>query len=262
MGSMPRRARHLIPAGLPHRRRVMAGCAVLIVLAHLLLAQLTLGLALVVHRDRPGQPVAAVVADRARRRRDWSGRWRSGPGARAPDSPPGPRTSSATSAGGAWSAGSGRPSGPFAGAGSWLPRQLPIALIAGAAEAALIGWLELAADRRVGGSAAASRPGRGGRGPLWPAALIRSGSVVTRDGCALGVARATGAVVELRWPEIAGGVLVAGADDQEVTVTSLQVVHAALRRRKPLIVIDVSADAAIARALTAACRGDRHAVAA
>ena len=38
-----------------------------------------------------------------------------------------------------------------------------------------------------------------------------------------------------------------------MTVTGLQVVHAALRRRKPLIVIDVSADAAIARALAAAC---------
>ena len=38
-----------------------------------------------------------------------------------------------------------------------------------------------------------------------------------------------------------------------MTVASLQVVHAALRRRKPLIVLDVSADAAIARALTAAC---------
>jgi hypothetical protein len=48
-------------------------------------------------------------------------------------------------------------------------------------------------------------------------------------------------------------VLVAGAADQEVTVTGLQVVHAALRRRKPLIVIDVSADAAIAGALAAAC---------
>ena len=86
-----------------------------------------------------------------------------------------------------------------------------------------------------------------------PAALIRSGSVVTRNGCALGVDPATGAVAELRWPEIAGGILVAGAENQGVTVTSLQVVHAALRRRKPLIVIDVSADAAIARALTAAC---------
>ena len=77
--------------------------------------------------------------------------------------------------------------------------------------------------------------------------------MVTRNGCALGVDPATGAVAELRWPEIAGGILVAGAENQGVTVTSLQVVHAALRRRKPLIVIDVSADAAIARALTAAC---------
>ena len=85
------------------------------------------------------------------------------------------------------------------------------------------------------------------------ASLIRSGSVVTRNGCALGVDPATGAVAELRWPEIAGGVLVAGAENQGVTVTSLQVVHAALRRRKPLIVIDASADAAIARALAAAC---------
>jgi hypothetical protein len=90
-------------------------------------------------------------------------------------------------------------------------------------------------------------------GAALAAALIRSGSVVTREGCALGVDPATGAVVDLRWREIAGGVLVAGTAAQEVTVTSLQVVHAALRRRKPLIVIDPSADAAIAGALSVAC---------
>ena len=77
--------------------------------------------------------------------------------------------------------------------------------------------------------------------------------MVTRQGCALGVAPATGAVVELRWPEMAGGVLVAGTEGQQVTVTGLQLVHAALRRRKPLIVVDVSADGAIARALAVAC---------
>ena len=85
------------------------------------------------------------------------------------------------------------------------------------------------------------------------ASVIRAGAVVTREGCALGVAPATGALVELRWPEMTGGVVVAGAADLDVTVTGLQVVHAALRRRKPLIVIDVSADASIARALTTAC---------
>jgi hypothetical protein len=112
-----------------------------------------------------------------------------------------------------------------------------------------LGWLhtdELAVPPRRPGAVAAIRAGLA----AW---LIRSGSVVTREGCALGVAPATGAVVDLRWREIAGGALVVGTVPQEVTVTSLQVVHAALRRRKPLIVIDPSADAAIAGALSAAC---------
>src|ERR1700732_1489839 len=90
-------------------------------------------------------------------------------------------------------------------------------------------------------------------GPRLAAAVIRAGGVVTRQGCALGVAPATGAVVELRWPEMAGGVLLAGTEGQQVTVTGLQLAHAALPRRKPLIVVDVSADTAIARALAAAC---------
>ena len=251
MGSMPRRARHLIPIDLPHRREAMAACAVLILLVQLLLAQLTLGLA-----------VAFAVIGTASRWRLW---WLTGPAA----------------AGLAWAlvvgpghAAAGFGAGPahvldylgqghlverlshplaaFAGARYWLPRQLPIALISGAAEAALIGWLswlhtdESAIAPRRPGAVAAIRA-------AVAASLIRSGSVVTRDGCALGVDAATGAVVDLRWREIAGGVLVVGAVAQEVTVASLQVVHAALRRRKPLIVIDLSADAAIAGALSAAC---------
>src|SRR3984957_8203569 len=60
MESMPGRARHLIPTGLPPRGRVMAACAVLILLAHLLLAQLTLGLA-----------VALTVTGRVSRWRLW-----------------------------------------------------------------------------------------------------------------------------------------------------------------------------------------------
>jgi len=257
MGSMPRRARHLIPLDLPHRREVIAACAVLIVLAQLLVAQLTLGLAL-----------AFTVIGRASRWRLW---WLTGPAAAglAWALAVGPAQAAA-----GFAAGSahvldylgqgqlalrlGHPLAAFAGAGEWLPRQLPIALISGAAEAALIGWLswlhtdELAVPPRRPGAVAAIRAG-------LAAALIRSGSVVTRDGCALGVVPATGAVVDLRWREIAGGVLVAGTVAQEVTVTSLQVVHAALRRRKPLIVIDPSADAGvagiagIAGALSAAC---------
>ncbi len=252
MGSMPRRARQPIPTSpVMRRRRVMAGCAVLLLLGHLLLAQLTLGLA-----------VAFTVTGRVSRWRLW---WLTGPAAAgliwALAIGPGP-AAAGFAAGPAHilgylgrrdlPGGLSRPSGPFAGAGSWLPGQLPIALIAAAAEAALIGWLGW---RRTDEQTV--RPPRPGllaaiRTRL-AASLIRAGGVVTRQGCALGVAPATGAVVELRWPEMAGGVLLAGTEGQQVTVTGLQVVHAALRRRKPLIVVDVSADTAIARALAAAC---------
>jgi hypothetical protein len=252
MGSMPRRARQPIPTSpVTRRRRAMACCAVLLLLGHLLLAQLTLGLA-----------VAFTVTGQVSR---WRGWWLTGPaaagliwtlaigpGRAAAGFAAGPARVLGYLGRGDLLAGLSRPSGPFAGAGSWLPGQLPIALIAGAAEAALIGW---PGWRRTGQQAA--RPPRPGllaavRTRL-AAALIRAGGVVTRHGCALGVAPATGAVVELRWPEMAGGVLVAGTEGQQVTVTGLQLVHAALRRRKPLIVVDVSADGAIARALAAAC---------
>jgi hypothetical protein len=82
--------------------------------------------------------------------------------------------------------------------------------------------------------------------------------VVTRDGCALGVVPATGAIAELRWAELSCGTLVVGAPAlevaQDVTLAGLQVVHAALRRRKPVIVLDPGGgDAAIARALSTVC---------
>ena len=251
MGSMPRRARHLIPLSLPHRREAMAACAAAIIVAHLVVAQLTLGLAIVF-----------TLIGGASRWRLW---WLAGPAAAglAWTLAVGPAQAGAGFAVGSAHVldylGQGRlaqrlshPLAACAGAGQWLPRQLPLALVSGAAEAALIGWLgwlhtdELAIPPRRPGALAAIRSG-------LATSLIRSGSVVTREGCALGVAPATGAVVDLRWREIAGGVLVVGSAAQEVTVTGLQVVHAALRRRKPLIVIDPSADAAVAGALSAAC---------
>jgi hypothetical protein len=251
MESMPGRTRHRIPTSLPPRRRLMAACAVLILLAHLLLAQLTLGLA-----------VALTVTGRVSR---WRLCWLTvpaaaglvwalaiGPASAGAGFAAGPAHVFDYLGGGDLLGRLSRPAGLFAGAGSWLPRQLPVALIAAAAEAALIGWLdrvrtdESTAPPRRPGVIAAVRT-------RLATSVIRAGAVVTRDGCALGVDPATGALVELRWPEVAGGVLVAGAADRDVTVAGLQVVHAALRRRKPLIVIDVSADAAIARALAAAC---------
>ena len=39
---MPRRARYLVPRGLPYRGEVLAACVVAVVLAHVLFAQLTM----------------------------------------------------------------------------------------------------------------------------------------------------------------------------------------------------------------------------
>ena len=44
---MPRRARYLVPRGLPRRDEILAACVVLVVLAHVLFAQLTIILAAV-----------------------------------------------------------------------------------------------------------------------------------------------------------------------------------------------------------------------
>jgi hypothetical protein len=144
------------------------------------------------------------------------------------------------------------PRGAFAGAGGWLPRQFPLALIAAAAEAALVGWLDW-----VHTDEWAVRPPRPGALAAVRGALARratsAGAVVTRDGCVLGVAPGSGARVVLGWPEIAGGVLVTGADARTLAVSSLQVAHAALRRRKPLIVLDLIGDGALAGVLGAAC---------
>ncbi|HET9080479.1 MAG TPA: hypothetical protein VFO01_08180 [Trebonia sp.] len=250
-GSAPRRARHLIPRGLPRRGELVAGCAVALVVAHLLLAQLTLVLA-----------VAFAVVSKASRWRLW---WLLAPAAAgltwALAIGPG-RALAGSAAGPAsilWHLGGGHLAGeaghPFAGFGDirgWLPGQFPVALVAAAAEAAIAGWLdwlhtdEWAVPPPRPGLIAAARRGLGVSG-------LRSGAVVTRDGCALGVAASTGATAELRWAELARGALVAGCAQQDVTLTGLQVVHAALRRRKPVIVLDLG-DAAVARAVAAACQ--------
>ena len=59
---MPRRARHLIPTQLPRRGEVVAAFAVLVLVAHLLLAQLTFVLAVVFAAVSKTTQMAAVVA--------------------------------------------------------------------------------------------------------------------------------------------------------------------------------------------------------
>jgi hypothetical protein len=247
---MPRRGRQLIPRGMPRRGEILAACAVTILVAHLLLAQLTLALALVfavvskTSRWRPWWLLAPAAAGLA-----WT--LAAGPGSAIAGFTAGPAVILRQLGGGHLAGWTGHPFAGFRGAARWLPRQLPVALIGGAAEAALIGWLDwLHTDEW------AVRPPRPGLAAALRRAVtaraIRAGTVVTRQGCALGVVTATGAVAELRWAEVACGALVVGAAHRDVTLGGLQVVHAALRRRKPVIVLDPG-DGAIAAALDAAC---------
>jgi hypothetical protein len=201
---MPRRARHLVPTQLPRRGEAMAAFAMLVVLTHLLFAQLTFMLA-----------VVFTVVGKASRWRLW---WLAAPAAAglAWTLATGPRAAAAGFAAGptqllGYLGGPGgqplsrllHPLGAFAGAGTWLPRQFPLALIAAAAEAALIGWLAWVHTDEWD-----IRPPRPGVIAAVRCAVadraIRAGAVVTRDGCAMGVAPGSGARVVLSWPEVAG----------------------------------------------------------
>jgi hypothetical protein len=140
----------------------------------------------------------------------------------------------------------------FTGMASWLPRQLPLALVAGAAEAAVACWLSwlhtdewdlppprpglLVAARR----AAATRS-------------LRAGGVATRDGGCLGVAPESGTRITLPWSAAAGGVCVCGSAERDVLMTSFQLVYAAVRRRKPVLAVDLTSDPGLARQLAAVC---------
>jgi hypothetical protein len=246
-GGAPRRARYLIPTQLPRRGEVVAACAVVLLALHLVFAQLTLVLAV----------LFAVIGRASRWRLSWLAvpaaaglTWTLaiGPDAAAQGFAAGP----AHILGYLSAHGLLHLHGAFAGAGSWMPRQAPLALLAASAEAAAAGWLswlhtdEWAVPPPRPGLLAAAR-----RAAVTRA--IRSGRVVTRDGASLGVALATGARAALSWTETAAGVLFTGAAACDVTVASFQVVHAALRLRKPVIVLDLSGDPATGSALAAAC---------
>ena len=82
---------------------------------------------------------------------------------------------------------------------------------------------------------------------------IRSGGVVTRDGGCLGVAAGSGARITVSWAEAAGGVSVCGSSGPDVLTTGFQLVHAAVRRRKPVLAVDHTADPALAGKLAAVC---------
>ena len=249
---MPRRARYLVPRGLPRRDEVLAVCVVAVVLVHVLFAQLTILLA-----------AAFYLITRVTR---WRLSWLTVPAAAglAWTAAVGPRAAAAGfAAGPAQIVGYLNASGhqadhllhftdAFTGLGNWLPRQLPLALLAGAAEAALAGWLSwLHTDES---DLPPARPG------LIVAArraatvrAIRAGGVVTRDGGCLGVAPGSGARVTLSWAEAAGGVSVCGSAGPDVLTTGFQLIHAAVRRRKPVLAVDHGSDPGLTGRLAAVC---------
>ncbi len=249
---MPRRARYLVPMGLPRRDEILAACVVLVVLVHVLFAQLTIILAAVFY----------LITKMTR----WRLSWLAVPAAAglAWTVAVGPRAAAAGFAAGPaqivdYLGASGHQAdhllhftAAFTGIGTWLPRQLPLALLAGAAEAALAGWLSwLHTDEW---NLPPSRPG------LIVAArraatvrAIRAGGVVTRDGGCLGVAPESGARVTLSWAEAAGGISVCGSAGPDVLATSFQLIHAAVRRRKPVLAVDHTSDPGLTGRLAAVC---------
>ena len=248
---MPRRARYLVPRGLPRRDEILAVCVVLAIGAHLLFAQLTF--------------VVAVLFHLTTKVTRWRLTWLAIPAAAGLAwVAAGPRAAVA-----GYTAGAARVAGylgdsghqaehlmhftaAFAGLGTWLPRQLPLALLAGAAEAALAGWLSwLHTDEwelrpaRPGLIVAARRAAT--------ARAIRAGGVAAGDGGCLGIASGSGARITLSWAETAGSVSVCGSVASDVLTTGFQLVHAAIRRHKPVIAVDHTADPALAAQLAAVC---------
>ena len=249
---MPRRARYLVPRGLPYRDEILAVCVVLAVLAHVLFAQLTIILAVVFY----------LITKMTR----WRLSWLAVPAAAglAWTAAVGPRAAAAGFAAGPaqiadYLGASGHQAdhllhftAAFTGIGTWLPRQLPLAVVAGAAEAALAGWLSwLHTDES---SLPPARPGLiVAARRAATARAIRAGGVVTRDGGCLGVAPGSGARVTLSWAEAAGGISVCGSAGQDVLATSFQLIHAAVRRRKPVLAVDHTSDPGLTGRLAAVC---------
>jgi hypothetical protein len=278
-GRASRRPQVPVPRDTPRHRELTAVLVVAAVLTHLLLAQLTLVLVVIMY-----------VIDRVSR---WRPQWllvpagvgvvwtlAIGPARALAGLTAGPRQVLAYL--GSIDRYPGhliRPLGAYAGLGHWLPEQFPVALILASAEVFGLSWLQ----RRLEG-------GRAWRTGLIVAARrrmttasIRSGGVVSRDGCRIGLDLDTGHAAEVSWREAEGGVLCAGpaagrgpgadagtgaagaalprparpgpgaAGDDGPAASGFTLAHAAVRRRKPVIVIDLTGSPWLAESLAAAC---------
>ena len=248
----PRRARYLIPLGTPRRRELLAALAVLGVLAGLLFAPVTLGLAIAFYaigkitRWRPvwlAAPAACGVV--------WV--LAIGPAAALAGFLAAPRAVVALLTGVATDPARLAHLGTAStGSVRWFPGQFPIALILAAGVAAVAWWLDwLHTDEwRV----PAPRPGLISLcRRRFTAAFVKSGGVLTRTGACLGVDAGTGRPAAVPWREAERGVLVAGSARPAVAAAGFQLVHAAIRLRKPVIVVDLAAGGELAGSLAAVC---------
>src|SRR5215470_5099916 len=249
----PRRARYLVPPGTPRRGEILAAVAAATVVAGVLSAPLTL--------------ILAAAFDAVCRVTRWRPLWlwvpaacgivwvlATGPRAAAAGFGRGPAATA--------SALSRVFTGPAAVAraaatvGGGLPGQLPLALILGAGVAALVWWVRWMHTDEW--DVPAARPGlvHIGRRRRTVAAL-RSGRVLTRDGSRLGVDEAAGGPAVLSWRDAGGGVLLTGAAEPAVLAPGLRLAHAAIRRRKPVIVVDLARGAELPGALAGICASVR-----
>ena len=242
----PRRARYLVPLGLPRRREFLAAVAVAAVVTGILFAPLTLLLAAACH-----------AVSRASR---WRPLWLLAPAAGGivwllATSPRSAATVLSRPPAGA--PGSPAALARLAGAvARGLPRQLPAALILAAGFAAVAWWVRwLHTDEW---DVPPARPGLASMClRRWTTASVRAGHVLTRDGACLGVVEATGRPAALSWRDAGGGVLLTGAAQPAVLATGLQLAYAAIRRRKPLIVVDLTGNRELPAVLAAICAAAR-----
>jgi hypothetical protein len=246
----PRRARYLVPLGTPRRGEALAAVAVAAVAAGVLFA--------------PAALILAAAFGTVSRISRWRPLWLSGPAACgivwAAAIGPGPAVAglrrgpaAAASVMAAGPGALGRLPGAIV---RGLPGQFPLALILASAMAALAWWLRwLHTDEW---DMPPARPGLAG---IWhrrrATASLRAGRVLTRDGVCLGVDRSTGRAAVLSWRDAGGGVLVTGAAAPAVRATGLRLAHAAIRRRKPVIVVDPTGDRDLPGTLAALCAAAR-----
>ena len=237
---------------MPRRREILAGFYLALLLAHLLLAQAA---ALVA-------AVLVAVTRLARFRRSWlvfplalGGIWvlALGPAHAADLYLTGPRQITGYLAGAVGDPGRLAHLGRgFAGWPSWLAGQLPYALVVGSLEAAIAAWLvwlhtdeSKVAEPRAGLVVLTRR--------FLATRALRGGGVVTKDGACLGVNEATGQRVSLSWREVGSGVLCLGAAGSGTSTTCFQVVYAAIRRRRPVIALDLAGDPSLVERFRTAC---------